>query len=516
MTTHTKTLIFVIGTLLGVAIGEVSMYASEVGMFALILFVTQGVLYLWERKRKMISDVVDITYHFSFPLITALFCFGLFIGVVRVQLVEEKTIFTCESSCTFDAKIISSPETKNEYQIFNIRPLVATSEMYDVQVRTPLYPKYKIGETLSVGGKITIPSIIMPHEDNSGFDYASYLRTKNVGSEIMFPHIEVIDTEAKTLTDILGRLKENFVMRIDRYASSPESSLATGMLFGATSMSKELLQTFRASGLSHIIVLSGFNIVIVIATILFILSFLPLVLRITFASISVILFVMMVGGSPSVVRATLMAFIALLAMLVGRLYVAKQALLISLFAIIMYEPHALINDVSLHLSFLATMGLVYFSEPLEIFFKKYFSRVSIVSLREIFITTLAAYFATLPYVMFTFGKVSMYALIANILVVPLVPIAMLLSFMVVLSSYVSETLSLVISFIDSTLVSFIIWVALTIERLPFSMVVITVSFWGMCLTYLFIFLCAKYLFKKTINETRVTTENGNLTDIISY
>jgi competence protein ComEC len=137
----------------------------------------------------------------------------------------------------------------------------------------------------------------------------------------------------------LGRWKENLISRIEMYVSSPASTLASGMLFGASSVSRELAQTFRTAGLSHIIVLSGFNIAIVIASILFVLAFLPLFLRITLASISVIVFIIMVGAEPSVVRATLMAFIGLLAMLVGREYVARHALILSFFVIVMYEVH---------------------------------------------------------------------------------------------------------------------------------------------------------------------------------
>ncbi len=518
MTTHAKTVIFVVGALLGIVIGEMSVYGSEVGVLAVVLGVIQLGLYGWERKRKMMKDIFDILHHFPFPLVTSLFCLGLFIGIIRVQLVEEKNNFVCESSCTFNAVIVTSPETKNEYQIFSVEPIVKDVEALAVEVRTPLYPKYEIGETLKLSGKVTVPKIIYSHNEikEKGFDYASYLLTKNIGSEMMYPRVEGIDSEAHAIRDVLGRLKENLTTRIDTYVSSPASSLASGMLFGASSMSKELTQTFRSAGLSHIVVLSGFNIVIVIASILFALAFLPLTLRIVFASISVVLFVIMVGGSPSVIRATLMAFIALLAMLVGRQYVAKQALIISLFIIVMYEPYALMHDVSLHLSFLATVGLVYMSEPLTLLFQKYFSYVSPLSLRELFITTLSAYFATLPYVMYTFGTVSVYALIANVLVVPFVPIAMLFSFLVVFFSYISHTLSLLIGYIDSVLIGVMIWVARTIELFPYSTVMLNVSFKTMCFIYLFVSILMILILRKYNNETRATRENGNLTDIISY
>lgn len=519
MSVHIKTLIFVIGIMLGVSVGEISDKASEVAVFAIVLAIVQFGLYFWERKRKYTSDTAGIARVFSFALITALFSFGLFIGVVRSQLVEEKINFICETTCTFEAKIISSSEAKDSYQVFNVHPIEVGKNIYDVQVRTPLYPKYKIGESLKISGKVTPPRIIFPHSDknnNRSFDYASYLLTKNVGSEIFYPKIEVVDSEAHTVSDMLGRWKEDLIARSDMYVSAPASSLASGMLFGASSISKDLSQTFRVAGLSHIVVLSGFNIAVVISSILFVLAFLPLVLRIILASISVILFVMMTGGEVSVIRATLMAFIGLLAMLLGRAYVAKQALILSLLIIVMYEPYALLHDVSLHLSFLATAGIVYLSEPLGVILKKYFTRIKSKSLQELFVTTLSAYLATLPYVMYTFGTASVYALLANILVLPLVPISMLISFLVVVSSYISGGLASAFGFIDTLLINFMIWIGRLIEHLPFSSFSLTISFGVMCLMYVCIFVFVKYFLFKKINETRATFENGNLTDIISY
>ena len=524
MSTHTKTIMCVVGVLLGIVVGEMSAYASEIAISAAILAVLQSILYVWgvrvERKRKERRETYGLSSFFSFPLVTILFSLGLSMGIIRTQLVEEKIHFVCENVCTFEGQIVSSPETKNAYQVLRVHPLVESEQLYDIQIRSTLYPKYEIGDTLKITGKVTLPEILFSHTNTTGnnrtFDYVSYLRTKNIGSEMIFPKIEIEDTEAHTLAHLLGRWKENLVTRIDSYVAQPASSLASGMLFGASSMSDTLQQTFRTAGLSHIIVLSGFNIVIVIASILFVLAFLPLIVRITLASLSVIIFVMMVGPSPSVVRATLMAFIALLAMITGRPYVAKQALILSLFVIVMYEPYALIHDVSLQLSFLATMGLVYMSESLELLFKKYIRVKFSTSFRELFITTLSAYFATLPYVMYTFGSVSLYALIANVLVVPFVPFAMFISFLVVLTSYISTTLSSLFGFMDTVFINVMIWVATSIEALPFSSFRLTLSLEGMLSFYLILFGAILFLMSREKNETGSTDKNGNLTDILSY
>lgn len=519
MTTHTKTIIFVVGVLLGIVCGESSRLASEIAIVSLMLTMVQISIYVWERKIKRRDGAVCAISPFYFSLTTLLFFLGIFVGIIRVQLVTEKTSYVCITSCTYEARIVSSPESKNEYQIFEVHPISENDEVYNIQIRTSLYPKYYIGETISLEGKVVRPSTILPHGDTKNFmksfDYVSYVHTKNIGSEMFYPRIEVIDITAHNMSDVLGRWKENLVARLDMHVSSPASSLASGMLFGATSMSQELLTTFRTVGLSHIIVLSGFNIVIVISSILFVLTFLPLIFRIVCASISVIIFVTMVGASPSVIRATLMAFVALLALLLGRAYIAKQALILSLLAIMMYQPGDVIHDVSLHLSFLATMGIVYMSDTFDIYLKKYFPHVSS-SLRELLITSFSAYIATLPYVMYTFGSVSIYALIANILIVPFVPIAMLISFLVVVSSYLSNTLTIVFGFIDTVLLNSMIWVAEVISSFPFSTVTLTVSFFVMSLMYVFMFSIAMYISVSSKDETQHTTNNENLTDIISY
>lgn len=505
MSIHFKTTIFVAGVAGGIIAGLSSPFASELAGLALALGTVQMGIYILERKREANS--------LALSLLTALFLFAFFAGIIRVQLVEEKVPYVCSETCSFEGTIVSSPESKDVYQTIVVRPDTSETASYDVQLRASLYPKYEIGERVLISGKATVPDAMFPHGEEKSFDYVSYLHTKNVGSEMMFPKIETVDADAHTIRDMLGRWKEDMVRRMNHYVASPASSLATGMLFGNSSMSKELLQTFRVAGLSHIVVLSGFNIAIVIAFVLLVFAFLPLVFRIVMATVFVLAFVVMVGGEASVVRATVMALVSLLAMVVGRPYVARQALLLSLLAIIMYEPDALLHSVSLHLSFLATAGIVYLSEPLKQIVERYLSRRSVV---ELLTTTLAAYFATLPYVMHTFGTVSVYALVANALALPFVPIAMLLSFLVVLASYVSETFSLLVGYADTLLINIILFIAHTTERLPFSSINFDISFWAMMFLYILVALGIFLLTKKKQDETLATIENGYLTDIIPY
>ncbi|MBP9782229.1 MAG: ComEC/Rec2 family competence protein [Candidatus Pacebacteria bacterium] len=483
---HLRTIIFVVGILFGIWAGYGSQYASDIALVLGALFVIQSGL--WMLGSYLQKNVLV-------PSVMALFSLGVILGIVRVQMEPEPQALICERACTIEAYVARSPEQKDSYQEL---VLEVDDEHARVLVRAPLYPEYQIGDRLSVTGVIRTPQAIMPHGDKQFFDYGAYLQTRSIGSESLYPKITVIDEEAHTFTHLLGRLKEDMVARIDSAIDLPASSLASGMLFGNASMSKELTETFRVAGLSHIVVLSGFNIAIIISFVLLLLRVVPLFVRVLIASLSVVMFVVMVGGEASVIRATLMAGVSLLALVLGREYVARQALFVSLLCIMMYEPYALLHDVSLHLSFIATMGIVYMSGVLQTVLSRYVSSRYLV---EICATTLAAYIATLPYLMHTFGVASLYALFANILVVPWVPVAMLLSFLVVVFSFISQTLTALCAYVVSMLLDLMIAVAKQVSSLPYASISVSLSYSQMIVVYVVLICVYLYVSSRASDET---------------
>lgn len=524
MNAHIQTICFVFGIVLGILCGEMFIYASEVAVISLMLGLVQGCIYFFGKRKEWNSVIrggaVDTSSYYRIPLITLLLSFGIFLGILRTQFVVEKNIFICTTACEYQATIISSVKTKNQYQIFTVHNTSLGDDFYDVEITTPLYPRYSVGDTLTLSGKVSEIQNVFPHTDTnntiSSFDYISYTHMKDIGSSMFYPKIERVDSVADTFPYFLMKWKEELVSRVSLYVDAPASTLASGMLFGVSSFSQEFSDTFRVAGLSHIVVLSGFNIVIIISFMMVLLTFLPRNIRIIMAGVSVILFVCMVGVSASVVRATLMASISLLAMISGRVYVAKQALVVSLFLSSMYSPETLIHDVSLHLSFLATVGIVYMSEPLLLFLKSTRMKRLPKFFQELFVTSFSAYSMTLPYVVYMFGSVSVYALIANILVVPFVPLGMLLSFLVVLFSYVSETFSFIVGFLDTAMLEIIIFIAQTIEHMPYASLKVEVSLFGVIVLYCCIAVLVKYISVSYHDETLVTKRDDVLEGLVSY
>ncbi len=510
---HRATIITLLGIVVGVVLGEKTVHGSVIASVAAVASICSLSIYFFEKKYIGRENKKVTTSTFSLSHYIGLFCIALALSIVRTQFEEEKSNFICERSCTFQATVVTAAKEKDAYQIVSVLPESEVSTRY-VQIRIPLYPKFQVGDRVTLSGVVSLPKTFIQNEGKRPFKYATYLALHNVGSEMLYPKIEIIRTveNTKNIFVYLQSLREIFVSTVSVYVDEPASSLATGMLFGDRTMSQELVQTFRVAGLSHIVVLSGFNIAILISFVLLLAVFMPLIVRVLFAFLVVIFFVLMVGAEVSVIRATLMSGVALTALLFGRAYSARQALLLSLIAIIMYEPKYLLYDVSLHLSFLATAGIIYLQEVFSILFQKVTSK----TYREILITTSAAYVATLPYIMYTFGTISIYALIANMLVLPLVPVMMLVTFCVIVTAPLANFFGLIFGYVDTFLGELIILVARSVETLPFAAITVTVSFAGMSLLYVGIIIFSYFFTIQKNNETLLTKDDSIISGTISY
>jgi competence protein ComEC len=132
-------------------------------------------------------------------------------------------------------------------------------------------------------------------------------------------------------------------------------------------------------------------------------------------------YVVLTGASPSVVRAALMAAAMLVGRLGGSRAHAASALALAALVMLVAAPPVL-WDVGFQLSLLATAGLIWFGPPIERRLRRWPGWI-----REPVALTLAAQLTTLPVILVNFERLSLVAPIANVLVVPFVPIAMLFS-----------------------------------------------------------------------------------------
>lgn len=324
------------------------------------------------------------------------------------------------------------------------------------------------GDTIAVTGEVAVPPVTLPGTD---FNYREYLARQGIFYQVYANQVELV---ASAPWWHLGRLlinfKETTLARLEQFIPEPEVSLLGGLLIGAKAgLGAEWSEVFRRAGLSHIIVLSGYNMTIVAETITRGLGFLSLGLRGGVGIAGIILFALMANSGAATVRAALMASLAILARLTGRVYEVTFALMLTAFLMTLYNPLVLF-ELGFQLSFLATLGLLYLVPILEPFFRWLPERWG---LRLIVTATLAAQLAVTPLLLFTTSQLSLVALLANLLVLPIIPVLMLLGFITAITGWIFSPLGAVVGFITSLGLGYILWVAKTLTALPGAAIILS-------------------------------------------
>jgi competence protein ComEC len=198
------------------------------------------------------------------------------------------------------------------------------------------------------------------------------------------------------------------------------SGLSTGDTTGIGGVTEEQL---RRAGLSHLVAVSGSNVAIVVGATALMVSRVALPIRIAACGIALGLFVLVVGPEPSVLRASVMGTVGLLALAAGRRTEPLHALGLALIVLLGLRP-GLISSVGLHLSVAATAGIVVFSGHIR---RALDGLPNFVSLA--LAVTLAAQFAVAPLLIGTFGELSLVAPLGNLLAIPMVAPATVLGLM---------------------------------------------------------------------------------------
>ncbi len=276
-----------------------------------------------------------------------------------------------------------------------------------------------------VGDRITLSSRLDAPLDFDGFAYRAYLARQQIGAIARAYEARVIDHQLDPLNDAAAATRRWLLDGMNSLIPEPEAALGAGILLGVRSgISPEIGDAFARAGLTHVVAISGWNISIVAALIAALLR--PLTRRpggkwlVPIATVATIAgYVVLTGSTPSVVRAALMAGAMLIARLGGSRAHAASALMLAALVMLLAAPPVL-WDVGFQLSLLATAGLIWFGRGME----RRLARLPPV-LREPVALTLAAQLTTLPIVLANFERLSLVAPLANVVVVPLVPLVML-------------------------------------------------------------------------------------------
>ena len=243
--------------------------------------------------------------------------------------------------------------------------------------------------------------------------------------------------------DVALEVRDAFASKVRQAVDEPQASLGIGFLLGQKSaLPSDLMQALQVAGLTHIVVASGYNLMILVRLSRRIFEKLSRYLA-TLASGGLIVgFIAITGMTPSMTRAGFVAALGLAAWYVGRKFHPVTLLLFAAAVTVMIEPSNVWGNVGWMLSFAAFAGVMLVAPILTAYL---FGKEKVPFVAQLFIETTSAQLVTLPIIAATFGTVSVVALLANLLILPLIPLAMLLTFITGLIGFVAPFLQTLIA-----------------------------------------------------------------------
>ena len=276
-----------------------------------------------------------------------------------------------------------------------------------------------------VTGKVTVRGYEPALYRNDTLEATGKIMPTKGGKQgtMSYADITVTARSNSTIEDI----RHSFIAGMQNALPEPAASLGVGILVGQRSLLPDDVATaLQVAGLTHIVAVSGYNLTIIINAVKRLTRRLSRFQTIAISAGLIYAFLLITGFSPSIVRASLVAAIGLAAWYYGR--ELRPIVLIMFVAAVtgFANPYYVWGDLGWYLSFLAFSGVLIVAPLIITLITK--NKKELPLIPTIAIESFSAQLMTMPLIMYAFGRISTVGLLANSVIVPLVPLAMLTSF----------------------------------------------------------------------------------------
>jgi len=480
-----------LGFLAGVFLRSFTLVSWPVALFCVFVGLLAVLCFFFDRRT--IVAVIGIA------------CIASGMGVLRMdkaRLVADPVLQEhLDAKVSLVGRVIAEPDERERSVRLrvDVSTLLVGSTSVPVDARVlvvaPLHTEVSYGDTVRAEGELRLPDVF---DTGMGrvFNYPMFLAKDGIVYQLAFAQVESTgENQGRMLKKVALALKHGYLDGLGRALPEPAAGLAGGITVGdKRAIGGELSDVFQKVSLIHILVLSGYNMTVVINSAAHVLAFIPRVAQFAVSGVIVGLFILMTGGASSAVRAGSMALLATYARLTGRTFVALRVLAVVAFAMVLWNPYVLAFDPGFQLSILATLGLILFTDPIA---QKLAFIPERFALREITASTIGTQIAVLPLLLYQNGLLSLVALPANVLTLIIVPFAMLFSFIAAIAGLLFGPFAVLPALPAYGLLSYILAVAQFFGALPFSAVMIPAfGVWVMVSVYACLGAAYLYIQKK--------------------
>ncbi|OGQ99608.1 MAG: DNA internalization-related competence protein ComEC/Rec2 [Deltaproteobacteria bacterium RIFOXYD12_FULL_55_16] len=412
---------------------------------ALSAALTALTLLRWPQARAWFLTLLLPLFFLCGLLYTASFLSPKLPAHHLARLIQEKQ----EASLT--GKLIRKPVFKNNktHLILETDSLLfpsaqtplATTGRVTLTVNTHLLKGLVPGQNYLVRARLSLPDKLATP---GVFDYAGYLAAEEimvkgwVASPLFIQPISSPAASSQPLslpdTFFLERFRQQFEAFLYTHLTPGDAALYQALLIGDSSgLSPEVSEMYRATGIMHILAISGSHLVVVafITTVFFrflVNRFPWLLLRLPAAKIALsltfpvlFLYTGFAGFQPPVLRALIMTGVFMTAILLDRQWSSLNNLAIAAFCILLANPLS-IHTASFQLSFAATAAIILAMPRVAAWRPEkdnssYWQTLRYLLISGLFISG-AAFLATAPLALFHFNRISLVGPITTLVVTP--------------------------------------------------------------------------------------------------
>lgn len=306
---------------------------------------------------------------------------------------------------------------------------------------------------------------------------------------------QLVELQKQARFDPLLEVRNVFAGAIRSTMPDPEAALGIGYILGQKrALPPEFEEALLVVGLTHVVVASGYNLTILVRLSRRLFEKISRYMAVMFSGGLIVAFIGVTGMSPSMSRAGLVAGLSLVAWYYGRTIHPAVLLVVTAAISVLVQPSYLWGDVGWMLSFASFAGVMFLAPLLQAYF---YGEQKPGVIRQVLGETFSAQLVTLPIVLLAFGVISNVALLANVLVLPLVPLAMLLTFVAGVAGIVMPALAGFVALPAYWLLSYMTWVIELLANLPWASAKIQIDLLMVIAMYGALCLLVIYLRRRT-------------------
>ena len=293
-------------------------------------------------------------------------------------------------------------------------------QLVEVRSRGPAPAGVSIGSRIEVQGRSRAVADALAR-DGPAASYARHLLREGIRRRIDARTIVVTGERRGGAHGFVDSIRERSERALAFGLAAEPAALLRGMVLGGDNgIPEPVVEDFRASGLAHVLAVSGQNVLLIVILVRAILTAVGVgwLGRVIVPAVLVCIYVPLCGAQASVVRAGVMGLAGLAAIAASRPSSRIYSLLLASIAVLVWNPRA-VSDIGAQLSFCAVLGIMAFTGPVA----RRLDRLAPMMpswAAEALAATLGATLATAPLMAFHFDRFSLVSLAVNVLATPLI------------------------------------------------------------------------------------------------